>query len=60
MLLGLNGFSASLAAYFGALVHGEGDWLDLSAQECAAGMLELYGPRARLRRHCRRRGSATA
>ncbi|MFI5316191.1 MAG: CoA transferase [Myxococcota bacterium] len=46
MLLGLNGFSAALAAYFGALAQGEGDWLDLSAQECAAGMLELYGPRA--------------
>jgi crotonobetainyl-CoA:carnitine CoA-transferase CaiB-like acyl-CoA transferase len=46
MLLGLNGFSAALAAYFGALVHGEGDWLDISAQDCAAGMLELYGPRA--------------
>jgi crotonobetainyl-CoA:carnitine CoA-transferase CaiB-like acyl-CoA transferase len=46
MLLGLNGFSAVLAAYYGALLHGEGDWLDLSAQECAAGMLELYGPRA--------------
>lgn len=46
MLLGLNGSSAALTAYFGALVHGEGDWLDLSAQECAAGMLELYGPRA--------------
>ncbi len=46
MLLGLNGFSASLAAYYGALVHGEGDWLDISAQECAAGMLEYAGPRA--------------
>jgi crotonobetainyl-CoA:carnitine CoA-transferase CaiB-like acyl-CoA transferase len=46
MLLGLNGFSAALAAYFGALVHGEGDWVDISAQDCAAGMLELYGPRA--------------
>ncbi len=46
MLLGLNGFSASLAAYYGALVHGEGDWLDVSAQECAAGMLEYVGPRA--------------
>jgi crotonobetainyl-CoA:carnitine CoA-transferase CaiB-like acyl-CoA transferase len=45
-LLGLNGFSASIAAYFGSLVSGEGDWLDLSAQECAAGMLEYYGPRA--------------
>jgi len=46
MLLGLNGFSASLATWFGALVHGEGDWLDISAQECAAGMLEYAGPRA--------------
>jgi crotonobetainyl-CoA:carnitine CoA-transferase CaiB-like acyl-CoA transferase len=46
MLLGLNGFSASLCAYFGALLHGEGDWLDISAQECAAGMLEYAGPRA--------------
>ena len=46
MLLGLNGFAATLAAYYGALAHGEGDWLDISAQACAAGMLELYGPRA--------------
>ncbi|OAI42182.1 hypothetical protein AYO38_03290 [bacterium SCGC AG-212-C10] len=42
---GLNGFSSALTAYFGALVHGEGDWIDLSLQACAAGMLELYGPR---------------
>ncbi|MFN0095192.1 MAG: CaiB/BaiF CoA transferase family protein [Dehalococcoidia bacterium] len=42
---GLNGFSAALTAYFGALVHGEGDWLDISMQECAAAMPELYGPR---------------
>ncbi len=41
---GLNGFSASVTAYFGALVHGEGDWIDISLQECAAGMLELHGP----------------
>ncbi len=46
MLPGLNGFSAPLAAYYGALVHGEGDWLDISAQECAAGMLEYAGARA--------------
>ena len=46
MLLGLNGFSASLATYYGALLHGDGDWLDISAQECAAGMLEYAGPRA--------------
>jgi crotonobetainyl-CoA:carnitine CoA-transferase CaiB-like acyl-CoA transferase len=43
---GLNGFSAALAAYFGALIHGQGDWIDISLQECAAGMLELYGPGA--------------
>lgn len=41
---GLNGFSAALTAYYGALVHGEGDWIDISLQECAAGMTELYGP----------------
>ncbi|MGI8925354.1 MAG: CaiB/BaiF CoA transferase family protein [Tepidiformaceae bacterium] len=40
---GLNAFGAALTAYYGALVHGEGDWLDISLQECAAGMLELYG-----------------
>ena len=45
-LLGLNGFAASLTAYFGALLSGEGDWIDVSAQECAAGMLEYYGPRS--------------
>jgi crotonobetainyl-CoA:carnitine CoA-transferase CaiB-like acyl-CoA transferase len=45
-LLGLNGFAASLTAYFGALLSGEGDWIDVSAQECAAGMLEFYGPRS--------------
>jgi crotonobetainyl-CoA:carnitine CoA-transferase CaiB-like acyl-CoA transferase len=45
-LLGLNGFAASVTAYLGALVSGEGDWIDLSAQECAAGMLEFYGPRS--------------
>lgn len=43
---GLNGFSAAVTAYFGALVHGEGDWIDISLQECAAGMLELYGARS--------------
>jgi crotonobetainyl-CoA:carnitine CoA-transferase CaiB-like acyl-CoA transferase len=45
-LLGLEGFAASITAYFGALLHGEGDWIDLSAQECAAGMLEFHGPRS--------------
>jgi CoA:oxalate CoA-transferase len=45
-LLGLHGFAASVTAYLGALVSGEGDWIDISAQECAAGMLEFYGPRS--------------
>ena len=43
---GLHGFGAALAAYFGALQWGEGDWVDLSLQEIQAGMLELYGPRS--------------
>ncbi len=42
---GLNGFGAAVTAYFGALVQGEGDRVDISLQECMAGMLELYGPR---------------
>ena len=41
---GINGFGAAVTAYLGALVHGEGDWVDISQQECMAGMLELYGP----------------
>ncbi len=45
-LLGLNGFAASVTAYLGAQLCGEGDWIDLSAQECAAGMLEFHGPRS--------------
>jgi crotonobetainyl-CoA:carnitine CoA-transferase CaiB-like acyl-CoA transferase len=45
-LLGLNGFAASVTAYLGAQLSGEGDWIDLSAQECAAGMLEFHGPRS--------------
>lgn len=42
---GLNGFSAALTAYFGAIVQGEGDWIDISFQECAAGMLEASATR---------------
>ncbi|MEX2080431.1 MAG: CoA transferase, partial [Dehalococcoidia bacterium] len=42
---GLHAFGAALSAYYGSLVHGEGDWVDISLQECAAGMLELFGPR---------------
>jgi crotonobetainyl-CoA:carnitine CoA-transferase CaiB-like acyl-CoA transferase len=40
----LHGFAAAATAYFGALLHGEGDWIDLSLQEAAAGTMELYGP----------------
>lgn len=41
---GLNGFVAAVTAWLGRLVHGEGDWVDISLQECAASMLELYLP----------------
>lgn len=41
---GLHAYGAAATAYLGAVLHGEGDWIDLSLQECAAGMLELYGP----------------
>jgi crotonobetainyl-CoA:carnitine CoA-transferase CaiB-like acyl-CoA transferase len=43
-LAGLHGFSSAVTAYLGAVLQGEGDWIDLSLQESAAGMLELYGP----------------
>ena len=42
---GNNAFGAALTTYYGALVQGEGDWVDISLQECAAGMLEVFGPR---------------
>jgi crotonobetainyl-CoA:carnitine CoA-transferase CaiB-like acyl-CoA transferase len=41
---GLNAFAAAVTAWLGRLVHGEGDWVDISLQECAASMLELYLP----------------
>ncbi len=41
---GMNGFGAGVTAYYGSLISGEGDWIDISLQECMAGMLELYGP----------------
>jgi crotonobetainyl-CoA:carnitine CoA-transferase CaiB-like acyl-CoA transferase len=41
---GLHAFAATATAYLGAALQGEGDWLDISLQECAAGTLELYGP----------------
>lgn len=41
---GLHAFAATATAYLGAVLQGEGEWLDISLQECAAGTLELYGP----------------
>lgn len=41
---GLHAFAATATAYLAAVLQGEGDWLDISLQECAAGTLELYGP----------------
>lgn len=40
----INAFGAAVTALYGAMVQGEGDWVDISLQEAAAGMLELYGP----------------
>ncbi len=40
----LNAFGAAVTALYGAMVQGEGDWIDISLQEAAAGMMELYGP----------------
>jgi crotonobetainyl-CoA:carnitine CoA-transferase CaiB-like acyl-CoA transferase len=41
---GLHAYAATATAYLGAVLQGDGDWLDISLQECAAGTLELYGP----------------
>ena len=41
---GLHAFAATVTAHLGAVRHGEGDWLDISLQQVAAGTLELYGP----------------
>ena len=41
---GANAFAAATLAWFGRLTHGRGDLVDISMQECAAGMLEYYGP----------------
>ena len=43
-LAGLNAFSAAVTAWYGQRRHGGGELVEISAQECAAGMLELYGP----------------
>jgi crotonobetainyl-CoA:carnitine CoA-transferase CaiB-like acyl-CoA transferase len=41
---GLNAFGATATAWLGRLVQGEGDWIDISCQEAAASMVELYVP----------------
>lgn len=41
---GLNAFALAVTAWYGRLTHGAGAWFDLSLQELAAGMLELYLP----------------
>ncbi|MEZ5234356.1 MAG: CoA transferase [Acidimicrobiales bacterium] len=39
---GLNAAGAAVAAYYGRLVHGEGDHVEISMQECLAANMELY------------------
>ena len=43
---GLNAFSAVSSAYFGAIMHGQGSYIDISVQETYAGMAEAYHTRA--------------
>ena len=43
-LAGINVFACAVTAWFARLRYGAGAWFDLSMQEFAVGMLELYGP----------------
>jgi crotonobetainyl-CoA:carnitine CoA-transferase CaiB-like acyl-CoA transferase len=43
---GANAFAAATMAWLGRARTGRGDLVDISLQECAAGMLEYYGPMA--------------
>lgn len=43
-LAGINAFSAAVTMWLGRARHGRGDLADISGQDCAAGMLEYYGP----------------
>jgi len=43
---GLNAFAAISAAYYGALLHDQGSYIDLSMQETYAGMAEAFHTRA--------------
>lgn len=42
LLAGLNAFGVAVTCWYGRRRHGVGEVVDLSAQECASGMLELY------------------
>lgn len=39
---GLNAAGAAITAYYGRLAWGEGDWIDISMQECLASNMELF------------------
>ncbi len=43
---GLNAFAAISAAYYGAVMHEQGSYIDLSVQETYAGMAEAFHTRA--------------
>lgn len=43
-LAGMNAFGAAVTSWLGRVRSGIGDVVDISGQECAAGMLEYYGP----------------
>ena len=45
-LAGISAFAAAVTAWLGCQRHQRGDVVDISGQECAAGMLEYYGPQA--------------
>lgn len=45
-LAGLHAFAAATTGLVGVRAHGNGEFFDLSGQECAAAMLEYYGPHA--------------
>ena len=43
MLAGLHAMAATAVVLVRSQRQGQGDWIDLSMQECAASMTELYG-----------------
>lgn len=44
MLAGLHAMAVTATVLLRSQREGQGDWVDLSMQECAASMVELYGP----------------